>query len=239
MNMKIVMPCAKSKYPIEGGDYIRFMRDKYGKPVIFVDNPKQAPKSRNLRYVSPTCNYDDNMTFQDRLRSYNDEFMSDGYNPFNLLPAYKLYAIPIYEALVRSEKYGKDGVYILAAPWGIVRADFLLPMYDLTFSEVEKYKKRAQDDTYKNKDFCHLNNNSNETLSFIGINKYIKPFYRLTQKYSGKRVIYFNSEFPYNSYKDVEFVKCARVKKGRKWHYQCARKKLNSCCDCTQVEARI
>ena len=233
--MKIVMPCANRKFPREGGPFIGFMRDKDGKPVKFVDKPKLAPKSGQFRYVSPTCNYDDNMTFQDKLGSYNDRFKSDGDNPFYLYPAYRLYEPPIYEKLVNSENYGKDGVYIFAAPFGIVRADFLLPMYDLTFSsgqDIEDYVRRDENDTYNNKDFYHLDDNSDETLHFIGIKSYIKPFRRLTRNYRGKRMIYFNSQTRIYS-RDVEFVRCNGVKGPRNWHYQCAKQKLNSCCDCT------
>ena len=231
--MKIVMPCANTKYPIEGGDFIGFMRDKDGKPVMFVDKPQLAHKSGHLRYVSPNCKYDDTMTFRDKLCSYNDRFESDGHNPFNLLPAYKLFKKdPIYRDLVESEKYGKNGVYIFSAPWGIVRADFLLPMYDLTYSVVEKYKRRGQKDTYNNQDFNHLDHNGGEILNFIGISNYIQPFCRLTQNYRGKRVINFNSKVSRIFPRDVEFVRCDGVKGKQNWQYRCAKKKLNSQCDC-------
>ena len=232
--MKIVIPCANTKFPVKGGYFRGFMRDKDCKPVMFVDNPQLAPKGGHLRYVSPNCYYDETMTFRDKLSSYNDRFESDGYNPLHLLPAYKLFKNPIYRDLVESEKYGKDGVYIFSAPWGIVRSDFLLPMYDLTFSSnqnVEEYMRRGQDDTYNDKDFNHLDNNSDETLNFIGIRSYIRPFRWLTRNYRGKRVVYFKSQGSRNFSRDVEFVRCG-VKGTQNWHYQCARKKLNSQCDC-------
>lgn len=234
--MKIVIPCANSKYPIEGGEFYGFMRDKDGKPVMFVDNPQLAPYSVHFRYVSPTCHYDDRMTFQDELCSYNERFKSDGYNPFHLLPAYQLFRNPIYRDLAESDKYGKDGVYIFATPWGIVRADFLLPMYDLTFSsnqDVKEYMRRGQDDTYNDKDLCHLDNNSDETLNFIGLRSYIQPFRRLTRDYLGKKVVYYKSQLPRRFFNtDVELVKCVGIKGTQNWHYQCARRKMNSRCDC-------
>lgn len=233
--MKIVIPCANRKNQVEGEKFNGFMRDKDGIPVMFVDNSQLAPKSRYLRYVSPNCYYDDTMTFRDKLSSYNDRFESDGYNPFNLLPAYKLFKNPIYRDLVESEKYGKDGVYIFSAPWGIVRADYLLPMYDLTFSSnqtVEEYMRRGQDDTYNNRDFNHLDNNSDDTLNFIGIRSYIRPFRRLTRNYRGKRMVYFKAQGSRKLSRDVVFVRCG-VKGTQNWHYQCARKKLNSQCDCS------
>ena len=114
--MKIVIPCAAGKVPVECGDFNGFMRDSKRCPLIFVGNP-DAPKNGNLRYVSPDCNYDSDTTFRKKLCSYNDKFKSCGYNPDNLLPAYKLYDNSIYRELVESEVFGIDRVYILSAGW--------------------------------------------------------------------------------------------------------------------------
>ena len=228
--MKIVIPCAASKVPVEWGNFKGFMRDSSGVPVKFIAEPDLAPKSRALRYVSPNCDYDSSMTFREKLLSYNEKFNSDKCNPDNLLPAYKLYDKPIYSELVESKKYGKDNFYILSAGWGIVRADFLLPMYDITFSSSvkERYKRRKNSAVWP--DFNHLDDTCNETVEFIGTSSYITVFKKLTKDYCGDKLIYVNPDKPNNK----GFIDCKidREKHPYSWHYECARRKLNSCCDC-------
>ena len=44
-------------------------------------------------------------------------------------------------------------------------------------------------------------------------------------------MVYFKLQGSRNFSRDVEFVRCG-VKGTQNWYYQCARKKLNSQCDC-------
>ena len=67
--MKIVIPCAASKAPVGRGDFSGFMCDTDGNPVKFVAEPNLAPKSRELRYVSPDCDYDSSMNFASTMRN--------------------------------------------------------------------------------------------------------------------------------------------------------------------------
>jgi hypothetical protein len=53
-------------------------------------------------------------------------------NPLGLYPAYRLYENRVYGRLV--EAFGVENIYILSAGWGLIRADFLTPYYDITFS---------------------------------------------------------------------------------------------------------
>ena len=71
---------------------------------------------------------------------YND---NPGRNLLHLCPAYQLYQNKTYGLLV--DRFGLNTVYILSAGWGLVRADYLLPYYDITFSpSAEAYKRRRE-----------------------------------------------------------------------------------------------
>ena len=232
--MKIVIPCAAGKVPVECGDFNGFMRDSKHRSLIFVGDPKEAPNNGGLRYVSPDCNYKSNETFRNKLCSYNDKFKSRGYNPDNLLPAYKLYENSIYRELVESEIFGMDRVYILSAGWGIVKANFLLPMYDITFSSGRgNYNWQSRRIDFSK--FYRLDDTCNETVEFIGTSNYVKMFEELTKDYYGDKLIYVNSK----NFKNKGFIDCkVDRKKHRFWHYECARRKLNSCCDCKKHAER-
>ena len=227
--MKIVIPCAAGKFPVECGDFSGFMRDANGNPVKFVAEPDLAPKSKELRYVSPDCDYDSSMTFREKLRSYNEKFNSDNCNPYNLYPACELYKNSIYSDLVKS--YGIDRTYILSAGWGIVQADFLLPMYDITFSSSvkEKYKKRKSSAVWP--DFNHLDNGCEDTLCLFGTVDYIDLFLDLTRQYKGKRIVYYNSGQHYSSSETLKFVKCD-LSARTNWQNTCARKMMGTNLEC-------
>ena len=138
--MKIVIPCAAGKVPVECGDFKGFMRDN-DKPVKFVANPNHCQlkcKDSVLRYANPDEADCDGVKFRDKLCEYNKKFNFKGCNPDNLLPAYKLYDNSIYRELVESEVFGMNRVCILSAGWGIVPANFLLPMYDITFAQSQE-----------------------------------------------------------------------------------------------------
>lgn len=55
-------------------------------------------------------------------------------------------------------RLGVSNVFILSAGWGLVRADYPLPVYDITVAKPAKsadsYKWRRPTDEYH--DFCHL-----------------------------------------------------------------------------------
>jgi hypothetical protein len=72
---------------------------------------------------------EDGISWRHFLRKYNDDA---GGNPLHLYPAYQLYENRAYGRLVG--RYGLRNVYVLSAGWGLIRADFLTPSYDITFS---------------------------------------------------------------------------------------------------------
>ena len=99
-------------------------------------------------------------SWRDVLREYNKDYKaSPDKNPHDLLPAWQLYSPPTY----------KLQLYILSAGWGLIRADFLTPNYDITFSSarnVEKFKRRTRRATYR--DFCLAPTVAAEPIVFFG-----------------------------------------------------------------------
>ena len=123
--MKIVIPCAGSKVPAEGGNFDGFMRGyKKDKPIKFVANPDHCElkcKDSVVRYAHPDEADCDGVKFRDKLHAYNEEFNSDGCNPDELLPAFELYNKSLYNKSIYKdlvESYGMDRTYILSAGWG-------------------------------------------------------------------------------------------------------------------------
>ena len=78
--------------------------------------------------ASPDEQAEGEATWRRLVLAYNS---SSSNNAFGLHKAYQLYQNPAYEALVN--KFGSKEVFILSAGWGLVRSDFLLPTYDITF----------------------------------------------------------------------------------------------------------
>jgi hypothetical protein len=129
---RIVFPCCSRKEP-------RYW-EYHGQKVELVASPRQCDNSTGIKYQRPDDPIGDtNKTWRDELESYNRDKKES--NPLELLKAWQLYKPrkpyeKIYRCLV--EKYGEQNVFILSAGWGLVRSDFLLPHYDITFSSLAK-----------------------------------------------------------------------------------------------------
>ena len=124
----VVIQCAASKNSSAG--YLQLLNRR---KVLFVASPSSAPNDGSHVYAHPDDKADTGIPWRQVLLRYNDEYRRspDG-NPLGLLPAWQLYRHPIYESLYR--KYGSDHLYILSAGCGLLRADFLTPAYDITFT---------------------------------------------------------------------------------------------------------
>jgi len=209
--MIVVIQCAASKRSQAGA-----FRSDDRREILFVANPSLAPYSGRFTHARPDDSASGNETWRDRLSTYNES----GGNPFNLLRAYELYENPVYPELVR--KFGIVNVYILSAGWGLIAADFLTPLYDITFSNsVRKdapWKLRRNGDRYK--DYRRLAPEDDEVV-FLGGKDYISLFLDLTQEVRGERKIFYNSNIAPNatSCRLERFV--TRTKTN--WHYECAR----------------
>ncbi len=147
------------------------------------------------------------------LEQYN---AASGGNPLGLLPAWRLYRNPTYEML--AERVSPNCLYILSAGWGLIRADYLTPNYDITFSKarkVELFKRRDHRDIY---DDFELPSDIADSLVFFGSRDYIPLFCRLTANAKGQRTVFYAGS-------GAAAPGCALRRFGdpfTNWHYQCA-----------------
>ena len=197
------------------------MRTADGKLVEFVAQPDEAVNRDNgVVYARPDDVGEDGLTWRQKLVEYNGSSAKSGQS--GLLPAYQLYKPGIYRRLV--DVFGPDNVYILSAGWGLVRASFKLPKYDITFSSsADRCKKRGKRDEYA--DFNQLDEDSDEALLFFGGNDYLSLFCEMTESWRGRRVVYFRSRKE-PEYPGVEFVRFESLA-STNWHYGCASRCAN------------
>src|SRR5690349_10583044 len=121
--MIVVMQCAASKRAAAG-----HLLSSRGEPVRFVANPAIAPADPYCVYARPDDLSSDGKSWRRILLDCNRD---PGRNAFHLYPAYQLYENDLYGRFV--DRFGLENVFILSAGWGLIRADFLTPSYDITF----------------------------------------------------------------------------------------------------------
>ena len=212
--MKVVIQCAASKDHSAGT-----MRTKDGKVVLFVANPHIAPATSNQVFARPDDRADDGRRWRDHVLDYN---FNSSRNPHGLLPAWRLYQPKCYRKLV--ERLGADNVFILSAGWGLIRADFLTPVYDITFSsQADPFKRRKARDQYD--DFNMLGTRGNESVAYFGGKDYLRLYEALTQVYPGKRIVVFNSVHQPKT-EGVEFARFETTTHTN-WHYEAVDAFLN------------
>lgn len=203
--MKIVIQCPASKDHTAGT-----MRTKDGKPVVFVADPGIAPATTHHVYARPDDPAEDGWRWRDHVLGYNREL---GINPLGLVPAWRLYRHESYGKLV--EKHGTAHVFILSAGWGLIRADFLTPSYDITFSaQAEAFRRRRARDAFD--DLNMLEARDTEPVVFFGGKDYLPLFCRLTEHYAGKRIAAFNSAIEPQAH-GVRFVRY-HTRTRTNWH---------------------
>jgi hypothetical protein len=126
-----------------------------------------------------------------------------------------LYKNKSYSRLV--DRFGVEQVYILSAGWGLIRADFLTPYYDITFStRTEAYKRRRQTEQYS--DF-RLPNDIDDEILFFGGSDYRSLFCSLTSSVRATKTIFYNSTIQ----PQVVGCKLERFQTTTRtnWHYEC------------------
>ncbi len=220
--MKVVISCAESKARDAG-----YMKTEDGRCVKFVGAPdlaKAVLSKPGFCYARPDDEAKDGKTWREKLVAYNKSCKDE--NPCELLQAYKLYKNPVYRELV--DTFCLKNVYILSAGWGLIRASFLTPNYDITFSG-SGYKRRRKRDQYC--DSNDLESTIDEDLLFFGGQGYLSLFCDLTQNYNGRRIVYHctNNVTKRDRIKYVRYPRCFT-----NWQYECAKKvmkcyKANRC----------
>jgi hypothetical protein len=212
--MIIVIQCAASKQADAG-----HLVSAGGKLIDFVARPQIAPRCPDRMYARPDDQREDGIVWRQVLWNYNT---NPDDNPLRLYPAYRLYTNEVYRRLV--DYVGLTNVYVLSAGWGLIRADFLTPSYDITFStSALPYQRRRQSDRY---DDCQmLPANSGSDIVFFGGRSYLPLFCRLTKNVRAKRTVFFNSaSAPQPSGCTFRHFETA---KKINWHYECANAFLN------------
>lgn len=208
--MKIVIQCAASKNPAAG-----FWKNGEGRRVMFVAHPGKGPPEFNGVYAVPDGSSEQGASWRSQISQYNAH-PSD--NPFNLYPAHKLYQNRAYQTLV--DRFGVEQIFILSAGWGLIRADFLTPQYDITFSaSAEAYKRRKGTDCYS--DFCALAETESDPIVFLGGKDYQPLFCRLTRHIKAAKTIFYNSDTAPQAtgFELIRYPTATRTN----WHYECAK----------------
>lgn len=131
----------------------------------------------------------------------------------------------LYQELVGA--FGWDNVFILSAGWGLIRADFWTPDYNVTFSPQGKKDKpwvwrNTKDRSWL--DFNHLKDapiTQDEPIHLFGGKDYLPTFYALVEAVPGRKIVHYKgnverrSSFDYEKYEGSE--------KNRTWHYRAAK----------------
>jgi hypothetical protein len=213
--MMIVIQCASRKRPDAGS-----LKSGDGRPLVFVADPQSAPPNSAVVYARPDDLSDSRTTWREVLVEYN---RTGSGNPLRLYPAHELYRNPAYSQMV--DRFGLDKVFILSAGWGLIRADFLTPQYDITYSQsAEKYKRRRKTDRFR--DFCQLTDNEADEIVFFGGKDYLDLFCDLTRDLSGEKKVFYNSsrtpQIPGVSFERFE------TSTRTNWHYECIRTFLST-----------
>lgn len=214
-SIKIVIQCAGSKY--EGAGRLTTVS---GEKVLIAAHPErytgQYKCYRPDDIREGTCS-----TWRAYLESYNRQSS----NPNNLFPAGELYKPPIYKALIR--KFGATNIFILSAGWGLVRSDYLIPYYDITFSnQGEPYAKRCPRERFEDfNQLSILDIKSDETIYFFGGHSYLFLYRILMQNITARKVIYHSHSA---SVQIPGFESIPSPYPGStNWHYKCAEGFIN------------
>lgn len=206
--MIVIIQCAGSKRA-EAGSLTTFD----GAAVRFVAHLELAPDDGEC-YANPDDECENGKTWRDLLLEIN---RVDTPPAPNLLSAGKLYRPQVYQDLLKH--LGHEKLYILSAGWGLIRSDFLLPDYDITFSgQAERYKRRRKVDRYQ--DFSMLPPDSDEPVLFFGSKDYLPLFRQLSADHRGRRIVLFRSSEP------PDCPECVSVQyetpRRTNWHYEAA-----------------
>lgn len=217
--MDVIIQCAATKDPEAGK-----LRARDGRDVHFVAAPQLCMTGTKKLYARPDDGSDiPGQTWRDRLVSYVDQEKD---NPLGLRHAYMLYKHPAYARLVQT--FGASHVFILSAGWGLVRADYLLPAYDVTFNQRAKKKNPAAfcatTDGYRF--FQHVSKCGKGPITFLGGRDYLPLFDMLTSSLSRERIAFVRAtepgflrkNHPRYGFEERDFHVAARTN----WHYQCA-----------------
>ncbi len=210
--MIAVIQCQGRKQPGAG-----CLRSASGKPVYFVARPEILLPNDSIVYARPDDPSDYGMSWRHVLLDYN----RDGQNPFRLYPAWRLYTARIYAQL--AERLGFRNFYILSAGWGLIRANFLTPDYNITFSQSasgdKRFMRRRKSDRYD--DFSMLPADTEEHVLFFGSKDYLPLFCLLTKEIKAPRTVFYNAAVAPEA-PGCTLQKFSGAKRDTNWQFDCA-----------------
>jgi hypothetical protein len=213
--MIVIIQCASKKQPGAG-----HLRMRSGQRVVFVARPELAPKGSEVFWARPDDLSDmAGTTWRVQVEAAN----SGGGGGTGLLRAFELYQPAAYRRVANT--FGIQNLFILSAGWGLVRADYRLPQYDITFSnQAEPYKRRQPSDRYQ--DFNQLPVTPAGPVVFLGGRDYLPLFSSLTRSLKATVIVPFRSapadqNTGVTEDGNVRFVPYRTTAKTN-WHYGCA-----------------
>ncbi len=215
--MNIVIQCAASKH--HGGS----LKTKGGQTVCFVANPELASRTPDCIYARP----DDPSGEGGSWRQRQEEYVSkQAGNPLGLLKAYQLYKPKPYALLV--ERFTEKKVFILSAGWGMIRADYPTPAYDITFNSRAKEKNPSAYCTSRvgYKYFQQIPESENDPIVFLGGKGYLPLFHSLVAPLNRRTIVFVragaSAEPARGSLPSSWEVRHFRTPVLTNWHYECA-----------------
>jgi len=164
--------------------------------------------------------FDDVFTWREIVENNQD----NGNIPFM---AYELYVREEYTLL--RDALG-DRFFIQSAGFGIIRSDFRLPKYNITFGGANELNRRYynpnENDGYN--DFNQLPVNDEDIL-YVGGQTYLPQFIELTRDLPNRKIIFYSTnQIPQNNINDGEnfvFKQYTPMNPNQRtnWHYGLAR----------------
>lgn len=209
----VVIQCAGEKSPDA-----KPLLASDGTSVEFVAHPEKRPAGLIAAHPDGLIN-PGHGTWREYVVRLNDT------QPDVLTRAAHLYDRAVYRQLV--DTLGWKQVFILSAGRGLVRSDFRLPKYDITF---RKDNDRPWITRYDNDLFLDFNQmrdcklTGNDELCFFGGKSYAKLFVQLVGDLpAARKIIYYNTKADMR----MPGFDCIRFhppwRPWTNWHYECAK----------------
>jgi hypothetical protein len=157
------------------------------------------------------------------------EFILENQNELTIpFKAFQLYSLSTYR-LMRCA-FGRR-FFIQSAGFGIIRSDFRIPEYNITFKggNIVNHRRYIANGLDGFNDLNHLLelNSNNQDILFIGSREYIKQFIELTNNLSCRKIIFYKGNFNLRPYRNLNqqfvFVKYEpETSSNYTWHYELA-----------------
>jgi hypothetical protein len=213
--LKIIISCCDRK---NGGPLIH-----NGEVINFVSHVDQVVPNDEMYFHPDDLVPNEDITWRELVRQ-------QGLNN-NLQLAHELYRPSIYNSLFQN--YGND-LFIISAGWGIIRADYRLPKYNVTFSNtniIPNYARRNHGDIFH--DCNHLEGiEANERIIVIAGSDYVLPFCQLTEDLPNEKIIIYKNQnlLNNNPYLDNNNFQFQNYQTNRRtnWHYEFAERLMKN-----------